>query len=133
MNDSHNLPMLILLNLLRKHAFLILSILLFIIITMQNGRMKALKLEITIRDNQLTTIENQAKQYSQKLLKAQDQYKDSIKKAELNAKRILDSNVSDSCQDSINWARDQARYFSDNLFPRSRITRVFVDEQLFQD
>jgi len=102
---------LILLKLLKKHAFLILSILLFILITVQNNHIKTLKLEITVRDNQLTTIEDQAKQYSQKLLKAQDQYKESIKKAELNAKRILESSVSDSCQDSMDWARDQAQYF----------------------
>ena len=103
--------MLILLKLLKKHAFLILSILLFIIITVQNNRIKTLKLEITVRDNQLTTIEDQAKQYSQKLLKAQEQYKQSIEKSKMSAERILNSHVSDNCDASITWLREQSKYF----------------------
>jgi predicted Holliday junction resolvase-like endonuclease len=97
--------------LLKKHAFLLLSILLFIIITVQNNHIKSLKLEISVRDNELTIIENQAKQYSQKLLKAQEQYKKSIKKSKISAERILNEHVSDDCNSSIKWLRDQSIYF----------------------
>ena len=99
------------LNHLRKYGFIYLSLFLLAFIAGQGFVISNLKLQVKIRDNELITIENQAKQYNDKLLIAQEKYKDSIKKSQINSQRILESNVSDDCQSSIKWAIDQSKYF----------------------
>ena len=105
------MPIFLILNHLRKRAFLYLTLVLIVIVTFQQLRISNLKLQVKIRDNELITIENKAKEYSKKLLKAQDQYKESIKKSKSNSQRILNSHVSDDCDASIKWAIQQSQYF----------------------
>ena len=105
------MPIFLILNHLRKYGFIYLSLFLIAFIAGQGFVISNLKLKVKIRDNELITIENQAKKYNDKLLIAQEKYKDSIKKAQLNSQRILNAHVSDDCQSSIKWAIEQSRYF----------------------
>lgn len=99
------------LNHARKHTLLYIAIALLCTTVYHRFKIENLRLHNSLLTNQISTIKSQAADYSEKLKKSKIEYQRALIDSQNNANRILGSAVSDTCQDSIKWAVDQARYF----------------------
>jgi hypothetical protein len=76
----------------------------------QHNKVQSLKYQITLKDNELTSIVKQAADYTARINNLQDKVKEDQKVSLMNSQRILSSHVSDNCNDSMAWAINQSGY-----------------------
>lgn len=106
--------LLFLLRYLKTNFFFYLFVISSFIVIIQHGTLEKLRHQITIKDGQLSAIENEALDYTVRINKLQEKVKEDQQISRLNSQRILSSNVSDNCKDSMAWAVNQSGYLKYN-------------------
>lgn len=102
--------LLFLLRHLKANFFFYLFLACVCVIFVQHSQVEKLGAQIKLKDNQLAAIEKQAVDYTIRLNKLQEKVKEEQQVSYLNSQRILGSTVSNDCNQSLSWARDQSGY-----------------------